>query len=93
MYTGGAAISAAEQFLREKKDEGYSSSSYHTDPLLRPSSYIEASYMASVGLGDGYNLELDDTTEDVYHRKTSTINLLNDHGKIACRIRCFDSHK
>ncbi len=88
LYTGGATISAAEQFLREKEEDHS-----YPGPLLRPLSYVEASYMALVGVGEGYNLELDDTTQDMYRRRTSTINLLNRHGKTASRICCFDSHK
>ncbi len=87
--TGGAAISVAEQFLREKQEDScHVPGSPHS--LL---SYFEASYLSPIRIGERYSLELDGTTRDMHNRKTSTINLLSHDGTIAHRIYCFDSHK
>ncbi len=87
LYSGGAAISSADQFLREKEED----SSYpgFDDPLLPQLSYFEASYLQPIGIGEGYNLKLDGTTHDIHKKRTSTVTLLNQRGKMACRVHCF----
>ncbi len=84
LYLGGAAISSAEQFLMEKEDG--SSYTGSDDPQL---SYFQISYFQPIGLGEGYNLKLDDSTLDMHKNMASTVSLLNQSGKMACHIHCL----